>query len=198
MKPSKCDFLGNKIPYIAHQVSKDGVHPSSLNLEAIAECTPPQTYTEVCAFLGLVGHYRRFIKGFTQIAQPLIEYLDWDGASRKSEQVLLTEGAMKAFEALKWVCMTAPILAFADYTKPFLLETNASTEELGAVLSQKQVDRQYQPITYGSRALTSHKKNYRSTKLEFLALKWAVTEHFREYLLYHHLWCKQIITHSCT
>ena len=79
--------------------------------------------------------------------------------------------------------MTAPILAFADYTKPFLLETNASKDGLGAVFSQKQEDGQYHPVTYASRALTSH-ENYHSTKLKFLALKWAVTEHFKKYLPY--------------
>ena len=78
----------------------------------------------------------------------------------------------------------SPILAFADYTKPFLLETDASKDGLGAVLSQKQADGQYHPIAYGSRALTPHEKNYHSTKLKFLALKWAVTEHFKEYLPY--------------
>ena len=80
--------------------------------------------------------------------------------------------------------MSTPLLAFADYTKEFLLETVASKEGLGAVLSQKQVDQQYHPVTYGSRALTAHKKNYHSTKLEFLVLKWVVTEHFKEYLPY--------------
>ena len=80
--------------------------------------------------------------------------------------------------------MTAPILAFTDYTKPFLLETDASKDGLGAVLSQKQADWWYHPITYGSRALMPHEKNYHSTKLEFQALKWAVMEHFKEYLPY--------------
>ena len=80
--------------------------------------------------------------------------------------------------------MTAWVLAFADYTKPFLLETDGSKDGLGAVLLQKQEDRQYHPVTYGSRALMSHEKNYHLTKLEFLALKWAVTEHFKEYLPY--------------
>ena len=80
--------------------------------------------------------------------------------------------------------MKSPVLAFADYTKDFLLETDASKEGLGAVLSQKQEDGWFHPVAYGSRALTMHEKNYHSTKLEFLALKWAVTEHFREYLLY--------------
>ena len=80
--------------------------------------------------------------------------------------------------------MKAPILAFADYTKLFLLKTDSSKDGLGAVLSQKHADRWYHPITYGSRALTSHEKNYHSTKIEFLALKWAVTEHSREDLPY--------------
>ena len=77
-----------------------------------------------------------------------------------------------------------PVLAFTNYTKEFLLETDASKEGLGAVLSQNQVNGQYHPVTYGSWALTAHEKNYHSTKLEFLALKWVVTEHFKEYLPY--------------
>ena len=95
------------------------MHPSNLNLEVTAECTPPQTYMQVGAFLSLVGHYRGFIKGFVHIAQPLSKYLTGEGASRKLEQVSLTEEAMKAFKVLKQACMTAPVLAFADYTKPF-------------------------------------------------------------------------------
>ena len=73
-----------------------------------------------------MGHYRRFIKGFTCITQPLSELLAGEGASRKSEQVSLSEDALKAFEALKQECMTAPILAFTDYTMPFLVETDVS------------------------------------------------------------------------
>ena len=91
---------------------------------------------------------------------------------------------MKAFEVLKQAYMMAPVLVFADYTKPFLLETDASKDELGVVLSQKQADGWYHPSAYGSRALTSHRKNYHSTKCKFLALKWAVTEHFKENLPY--------------
>ena len=121
---------------------------------------------------------------FAQIAHPLSEHLAEEEASRKLEWVSLSEDTLKAFEALKWACMTSPILAFADYTKPFLLETNASKDGLRVVLLQKQADGQYQPVTYGSRALTPHEKNYHSTKLRFLALKWAVKEHFKEYLPY--------------
>ena len=71
--------------------------------------------------------------------------------------------------------MNSPVLAFTDYTKDFLLKTDASKEGLGAVLSQKQEDGWFHPVAYGSQALTMHEKNYHSTKLEFLALKWAIT-----------------------
>ena len=128
---------------------------------------PTSAYTKVWAFLSLVGHYRRFIKGFVCITQPPSEYLTGQGAGKKSEWGSLTKDAMKAFEALKEACMTAPILVFADYTKPFLLETDASKDGLGAVLSQKQADGLYQQVAYGSRDLMLHEKNYHSTKLEF-------------------------------
>ena len=141
-------------------------------------------YTEVHAFLGQVGCYRRFIKGFALIAQPLNKHLTGEGARRKLEQVSLSEDALRAFKALKQACMTAPVLAFTDYTTPFLLETDASKDRLGAVLSQKQADGWYHPVTYSSRALMPHEKTYHLTKLEFLALKWVVTEHFKGYLPY--------------
>ena len=153
-------------------------------MKAVAKYVPLQTYTEIRAFLGLVGHYRCFIKGFAQIAQPLNEHLAGEGANKKLERVSLSKEALKAFEALKQACMQSPVLGFADYTKDFLLETDASKEGLGAVLSQKQEDGWFHPVAYGSRALTTHEKSCHSTKLEFLALKWAITEHFKEYLLY--------------
>ena len=78
----------------------------------------------------------------------------------------LSEGALKAFEMLKQACMNSLVLAFTDYTKDFLLETDASKEGLGAVLSQKQEDGWFHPVAYGSQALTTHEKNYHSTKLE--------------------------------
>ena len=86
--------------------------------------------------------------------------------------------------------MNSPVLAFTDYTKDFLLETDASKEGLGAVLSQKQEDGWFHLVAYGSLVLTMHEKNYHSTKLEFLALKWAVMEHFKEYLQYQPLLVK--------
>ena len=96
----------------------------------------------------------------------------------------LSKDALEAFQVLKQACMNSPVLSFADYMKDFLLKMDASKEGLGAVLYQKQVDGQFHLVAYGSWALTAPEKNYHSTKLEFLALKWAITEHFKEYLLY--------------
>ena len=91
------------------------------------------------------------------------------------------EEAFGAFNALKQACMNSPVLAFADYTKDFLLKMDDSKEGLGAVLSQKQDDGWFHLVAYSSWVPTTH---YHSMKLEFLALKWAIMEHFKEYLLY--------------
>ena len=165
LKSSKCSLFNEEIKYLAHQVSKWGVQPSNTNLKAITECALPQTYTEIQAFLGLVGHYRQFIKGFTWIAQPLNEHLARVGGSRESEWVSLSENTLEAFQALKQACMSSPALAFTNYTNDFLLKTDASKEELGAVLSQKQADRQFHLVAYDSQALTAHEKNYHSIKM---------------------------------
>ena len=85
LKPSKCSLFKEKINYLAHQVSKQGIQPSDMNLKVIAECAPLRTYTEIRAFLGLVGHYRWFIRDFTRIVQQLNKHLLRGGASRKLE-----------------------------------------------------------------------------------------------------------------
>ena len=85
---------------------------------------------------------------------------------------------------MKEKILSTPVLVFLDFDKPFLLETDASKEGLGVVLSQKQDDGCYYPVVFGSRTLTPSEQNYHSSKLEFLALKWSVTEHFKEYLAY--------------
>ena len=87
LKPSKCSLFKEEINYLAHQALKQGAQPSHLNLMAIAKCAPPQTYMEICAFLGLMG--------FAQITQPLNEHLAGEGATRKTEQVSLSEDALE-------------------------------------------------------------------------------------------------------
>ena len=132
----------------------------------------------------MTGFYRRFIKGYARIAKPLNDILEGEASKLKSESVTLPPDALEAFEQLKMCCMTAPVLAFADFTKPFRLETDASTDGLGAMLSQKADDEKWHPVAFGSRELKGGEAKYHSSKLEFLALKWAVTEQFREYLQY--------------
>ena len=94
----------------------------------------------------------------------------------------LSPEAREAFDRLKAAGLQAPILSFPDFNKPFLLETDTSGRGLGAVLSQKQADGRYHPIAYASCVMNETEQRYHSNKQEFLALKWAVTEQFHEYL----------------
>ena len=132
----------------------------------------------------MTGYFQRFIKGYARITKPLNDLLQGENSKLKSHPVGLPPDALAAFQELKMKCLMAQVLAFVDFKKPFLLETDASIEELGAVLSQKQDDSCYHPVAYASHGLKGGKLKYHSSKLEFLALKWAVTEQFREYLQY--------------
>ena len=158
--------------------------PSTANLKAIAEMAPPMMYTRVRHFTGMTGFFQRFIKGYTKIAKPLNGLLEGEASRLKSEELELMLEALEAFKELKMKCMTAPVLAFADFKKPFWLETDASKEGLGAILLQESDNGQFHPVAYASRELKGGEPKYHSSKLEFLALKWAVTEQFREYLQY--------------
>ena len=153
LKPSKGKVFKPEINYLAHHVSQKGVLPSKKNLESIAQCPPLDTYTKVKSFVGLVGHYRCFIKGFAEIAAPLYDLTSGNNKDKKSEHVDLFPEALEAFDCLKAACLQAPILAFLDFEKPFLLETDTSGKGLGAVLSQKQVDGWDHPIVYASRVM---------------------------------------------
>ena len=140
LKPSKCEVFKSEINYLAHHVSQKGVLTLKKNLELIAQCPPQDTCTKVKSFVGLVGHYRCFIKGFAKIAAPLYDLTSGDNKDKKSEHVNLSPEACEAFNRLKAAYLQAPILPFPDFNKPFLLETDASRRGLGAVLSQKQAD----------------------------------------------------------
>jgi hypothetical protein len=183
MRPHKCTFFSPTVDYLGHHVSAAGIRPDDRHIARVKEFVPPETVTEVRQFLGFVNHYRRFIKGHSKIARPLQQYTSGDLSKEKNARVELSPEAIKAFEQLRDACIAAPVLAFADHTKPFILETDASKEALGAVLSQKQPDGSVKPVAYGSRTTTAGEKNYHSTKLEFLALKWAVTDEFKDYLI---------------
>ena len=184
LKPSKCSFLRKQIIFLGHEISADSMMPGNLNLKGIAEMALPANYTEVWHFLGMTGFFRRFIKNYACIAKPLNNILEGEASKLKSEAVTLPPDALDAFEKLKMCCMTAPVLAFADFEKEFQLETDVSSEGLGAVLSQKQLDGKWHPVPFRSRELKGGEAKYHSSKLEFLALKWAIKEQFLEYLQY--------------
>ena len=132
----------------------------------------------------MTGFFRRFIKGYFKIAKPLNNLLEGEASKLKAKEVDLPPDALEAFKELKLRCMMAPVLVFADFKKPFRLETDALKEGLGAVLLQESDDGQYHPVAFASRELKGGEPKYHSSRLEFLALKWAVTEQFREYLQY--------------
>ena len=182
LKPTKCDLFRMELIYLAHHVSKDGVKPSKKNVTPIIVCSPPKTYTDIQLFTGVLGHYRCFIKGFMHIAAPFYDLISGVNKDKKSESMELCPEPLGAFNILKEKCVNAPALAFPDFKKPFLLETDASGKGLGAVLSQKQDDGRYHPVAYASQTMNETEQQYHSNKQEFLALKWAVTEQFHEYL----------------
>ncbi len=183
LRPDKCDFFKSEITYLGHEVSAEGVKPSNFNLKAVAQFAPPSTFTAVRQFVGLASHYRRFIKGFAKIARPLTDLTSGENASKHQQPCTLTEDELNAFNTLKTQLMAAPVLGFADLSQPFLLETDASQEALGAVLSQRGEDKRWHPVAYASRCTNAAERRYHSGKLEFLALKWAVTEQFKDYLI---------------
>ena len=158
--------------------------PGTANLKAIAEMAPPMTYTEIRQFTNMTGFFRQFIKGYSRIAKPLNDLLEGEASKLKNEELELTPEAFQAFEELKMRCITASILVFADFKKPFCLETDALKEGLGTILLQELDDGQYHPVAFASRELRGGELKYHSSKLKFLALKWAVTEQFQEYLQY--------------
>ena len=181
LKPLKCSFFQSEIVYLAHHILQRGILSSQENVRAMQEFPMPKTYTQVHAFCGLAGHYRRFIKGFANITHPLYDVL---GKEVKMGPVDLYPKAQEAMDVLKGKIQFVPVLVFPDFDKPFLLEMDASKEGLVVVLSQKQSDGGYHSVTFGSCFLTPLEKNYHSSKLEFLALKWSMMEHFKEYLMY--------------
>ena len=184
LKPSKCHFFKEETSYLGHEISAKGMLPGQKGIEEITRMGPPMMYTGIRKFIGAVGYFRRFIKNFARIAKPLNDLLGCGNSKLKNHPVSLTAAAEEAFHTLKKKCATAPVLAFTNLKKPFLLETDASKYGLGAILQQVQEDGRYHPVAYMSHALHGSEANYHSSNLEFLALKWAMTQLFKEYLMY--------------
>ena len=178
LKPKKCLFLRDEVPYLGHVVTREGIQPDPSKTERIREYPVPTSVSQVRQFLGLASYYRRFICGFSTIATLLNALLRKDVAFRWDDS------CQEAFEQLKQCLVSAPVLAYPQFKPelPFVLETDASLLGLGAVLAQKQADGNVHLIAYVSRSINSHERNYSVTELETLGLVWAAWL-FRPYLL---------------
>ncbi|KAJ8250920.1 hypothetical protein GJAV_G00214770 [Gymnothorax javanicus] len=192
LKLSKCHFFQTEVKYLGHVVSASGVATDPDKVKALAKWKQPTTTKELRSFLGFVSYYRRFVQGFAKVAAPLHRLVATVEASQHKARARAntlgshwTPECQQSFPTLKAQLISAPVLAYADFTKSFILEIDASHAGLGAVLAQDQ-DGQRKPVAFASRGLHPTERNmsnYSSRKLELLALKWAVTSKFREYLL---------------
>ena len=172
---AKCTFSTKEVSYLGHRVTEEGLLPDPSLLAAIRDIPPPTTATEVRSFLGLAGYYRRYVKGFAAIAAPL------HALTRKDAVYHWSEDCQAAFDQLKTRLNMSLITAFPDFSHAFRLYTDASTAGLGAILAQVR-DGKERIICCASRALNKAEKSYPATKLECLAIVWAVAK-FRPYLV---------------
>ena len=176
LKANKCYFFQKEVKFLGHVVSEKGIMTDPDKTKAVREWRIPQSVTELRSFLGFVSYYRRFIKDFAQIAKCLHEL------TKKNVQWKWTAECDIAFQFLKFKLLSAPILGYPEVNGGlFILDTDASNEAIGAVLSQIQ-DGQEKVIAYGSRTLSSAEKNYCVTRKEMLALVYFI-KHFKHYLL---------------
>lgn len=200
LSPEKCQFFRTSVRYLGHIVSANGVETDQAKIASLTTWPRPTNISELKSFLGFAGYYRRFIKDYSKIAKPLNDLTAGflppkrrpvsSGSNLKCPSSVdfkkpfnekWTSTCDDAFKALIQKLTTAPVLGFADPRKPYVVHTDASTQGLGAALYQEQ-EGKLRVIAYASRGLSRCERRYPAHKLEFLALKWAVTEKFFDYL----------------
>ena len=177
-KPAKCQFGMAQCTYLGHIVGNGRVYPEADKLQAVKAFPIPVTKKQVRGFLGLTGYYRRFIPDYASIAVPLTDL------TKKSapNQVRWSVECNKAFEKLKSLLCSAPVLQSPDFSQPFVLQTDASDFGVGAVLSQTDGEGIDHPVAYFSRKLLPREQRYSTVEKECLAIKLG-TQAFRVYLL---------------
>ena len=177
-KPTKCQIAMNQCVYLGHRVGNGEIEPEASKLKAVSDFLQPETKKDVRAFLGLTGYYRKFIPNYATIALPLTDL------TKKSlpNAVVWTAACGTAFGELKRRLTCAPVLKSPDFSKQFILQTDASERGIGAVLSQRTSDGEEHPIAYYSRKLLPREEKYATVEKECLAIKLGV-QAFRVYLL---------------
>ena len=160
LKPSKCEFFKSRINYLGHIVSRNGIETDPKKIEAIQKWPRPKTVHDVRSFLGFTNYYHKFLYKYAQKARPLNQLIAGDNAKKKYCKVEWNDEHEQAFQLLKSACMDTPVLAYANYKKPFCLNTDASKTGLGAVLYQQQDEGTYRVISYASRSLSKTERNY--------------------------------------
>ena len=178
LKPTKCSLCRKEVLFLGHRITRQGIATDPAKTAAVQKWAVPQTTQELQGFLGLVGYYRKYVSGFASIAKPLYRLTE------KGREFKWTSECGAAFEELKARLMTAPILAFPDFSRTFILDTDASDVGLGAVLSQEHEGNE-RVVAYASRVLSKAEKRYCATRKELLAVVTFV-KHFRAYLLGRH------------
>ena len=157
-------------------MSHEGIHTDPRKIQVIKALPPPSNLENLRSFLGLAGYYRKFIPDFATVSAPLT------ALTKKGVKFLWTDQHQNAFQTLKQHLCSAPVLAYPDFDRPFLLQTDASDVGLGAVLAQRDINGQERVIAYASYTLSQREKNYSTMEKEALAIVFAV-KHFRVYLL---------------
>ena len=170
----KSDFFKKETSYLGHIITTDGVKPNPEKIEAIRKWPLPHSEKELKGFLGTIGYYRKFIKDFAKIVKPLTTPL------RKGEKIVHSKDFVETFNKCKEILTSSNILQYPDYSKPFVLMTDASNFAIGAVLSQGPIGRD-KPIAFASRTLSKSEENLSTIEKELLAIVWAV-KYFRPYL----------------
>jgi len=159
LKLSKCVLLQPEVTYLGHVAGPDGVATDPEKVQAVKEWAVPRDLPELRAFLGLVGYYQQYIPGFTRVAQPL------NRLTAKGVRWQWTQEEQQAFDHLKQRLIEAPILAYPDPAKEYMLDTDASDHSAGAVLSQVLGGSEV-VMTYYSKTLAAAEKNYCTTRKE--------------------------------
>ena len=159
----KCQFWLDRVTFLGHVVSAEGISVDPQKIEAILDWKPPTNVTEVRSFLGLAGYYRKFIEGFSKIVTLLTKL------TRKEEKFIWSEACQNSFDELKQRLTTAPVLTLPSGSEGFTVYCDASNQGLGCVLMQH--DR---VIAYASRQLKKHEVNYPTHDLELAAVVFAL------------------------